>query len=479
MPLFLLIWLPLAVLIAGVLIVLRPGRDWTWLGVITLLLSFSIWIALPSNEGIVIDLFGDDQPEFEREVEIRQGLDLAGGLKVLLEADLPEGVDPTEEQLSEARRIIEQRIDSLGALEPVIQVQGSRRIIVELPGYDNPEAAIDLIRDTAQLEFIAVPSSLIPPPGAEVLTSLALEQQGIDPATITDDYVFETVMTGDILTNATVTLDQLGNPAVSFTLSTEGSQQFGDYTRDHRGEILGIVLDGVLLSSPQINAEIRGAGVIEGEFNAADAETLATQLRYGALPVPLRVDSTSTVGPTLGQISVQASIRAGLIGIGVVLLFMLIYYRVPGLAAALALLSFAVINLMIYKLVPVTLTLPAITGFLISIGTAVDGNILIFERMKEELRAGKRVPIAVETGFNRAWVSIRDSNLSTLLICIVLYLFGTSFGAGPVRGFAVTLALGLGVNMFTAIIVTRTFLGFLLRPFKETQLEGRRWLLGL
>ena len=200
---------------------------------------------------------------------------------------------------------------------------------------------------------------------------------------------------------------------------------------------------------------------------------------FATAPIPLTVDSTSTVGPTLGQISVAKSITAGLIGIGVVLLFMLVYYRLPGVAAALALLVFAALNLMVFKLLPVTMTLPAITGFLISVGTAVDGNILIFERLKEEVRRGRRIDRAVDAGFDRAWTSIRDSNLSSLIIAFILYGFGTSFGAGAVRGFAVTLALGLVLNLFTAVTVTRTFLHFLMLPIHEDTLTERKWLLGL
>ncbi len=483
MPTFLIIWLPLVVIALTALAVFRPSRQIAWLIIIALIAALAIWISLPNNPGVHIDLNGDGELDIDRDIAIRQGLDLAGGLQVLLEADLPPGESPPPGALDETRRIIEQRVDSLGALEPVIQVQGDRRIIVELPGYEDPESAVALIRETAQLEFIAVPNNLAPPAGTPVVTTLQQElaarrgeaaDEGEEPVV-----VYETVMTGSILQGAEVSYNSLQQPVVAFTLTPEGDQVFGDYTRDHIGEVLGIVLDGTLISAPVINAEIRGSGIIEGAFTVEEAERLATQLRYGALPVPLRVDSTSTVGPTLGQISIAQSIRAGLIGIVVVLLFMLIYYRLPGLAAALALLLFAVLNLAIYKLVPVTMTLPAITGFLISVGTAVDGNILIFERMKEELRAGKRVDVAVRAGFDRAWASIRDSNLSTLIISFILYAFGTSFGAGAVRGFAVTLALGLLLNLFTAVIVTRTLLHFLLLPFTEETLRRRLALLGL
>ncbi|GAB4475005.1 MAG: protein translocase subunit SecD [Anaerolineae bacterium] len=483
MPTFLIIWLPLVVIALTALAVFRPGRQITWLVIIALIAALAIWISLPNNPGVHVDLNGDGELDIDRTIAIRQGLDLAGGLQVLLEADLPPGESPPAGALDETRRIIEQRVDSLGALEPVIQVQGDRRIIVELPGYEDPESAVELIRETAQLEFIAVPNNLAPPPGTPVVTTLQQElaaQREEAPADEEEPaIVYETVMTGSILQSAEVSYNSLQQPVVAFTLTPEGDQVFGDYTRDHIGDMLGIVLDGTLISAPVINAEIRGSGIIEGAFTVEEAERLATQLRYGALPVPLRVDSTSTVGPTLGQISITQSIRAGLIGIAVVLLFMLIYYRLPGVAAALALLLFAVLNLAIYKLLPVTMTLPAITGFLISVGTAVDGNILIFERMKEELRAGKRVDVAVRAGFDRAWASIRDSNLSTLIISFILYAFGTSFGAGAVRGFAVTLALGLLLNLFTAVIVTRTFLHFLLLPFTEETLRRRLALLGL
>jgi len=483
-PIFLLVWMPVTVVALVALAVFRPKRQVTWLVIIALLVSGAVWASLPNNPGISADFNGDGVPDIQRDIVIRQGLDLAGGLQVLLEADTPPNTQLQPGALDETRRIIEQRVDSLGALEPVIQVQGDRRIIVELPGYDDPQAAVDLIRETALLEFITVPSTAFAPPeGSDVTTTLQLERQGldpaeVDPAEVPGGQIFETVMTGEILATADVRADNLGQPVVGFTLTPQGDTLFGDYTRDHQGEILGIVLDGKLISAPVIRAEIRGGGVIEGNFTSESASELATQLRYGALPVPLRVDSISSVGPTLGQVSVAQSVRAGLIGIAVVLLFMLVYYRVPGIAAALALLVFAVLNLAIYKLMPVTMTLPAITGFLISIGTAVDGNILIFERMKEELRAGKRVSVAVASGFDRAWASIRDSNLSSLIISAILYLFGTSFGAGAVRGFAVTLALGLVLNLFTAVTVTRTFLYYLLQIFGEDTLSRQRWLLG-
>ncbi|MEP7294287.1 MAG: SecD/SecF family protein translocase subunit, partial [Chloroflexota bacterium] len=217
---------------------------------------------------------------------------------------------------------------------------------------------------------------------------------------------------------------------------------------------------------------------IEGNFSQQEAQQLALQLRSGALPIPLRVESAETVGATLGQESVNLSIRAGIIGVIVVLMFMVIYYRVPGIAADLALLVFVALNMALFKIIPVTLTLPAIVGFLISIGTAVDGNILIFERIKEELRGGSPLDVALDQGFNRAWKSIRDSNFSTIIISGILFLFGQTPGASVVAGFAITLALGLVINLFTAVLVTRTFLHLLVALLRQP-LKERVWLLGV
>jgi protein-export membrane protein SecD len=408
--------------------------------------------------------------------------------------------------MNEVRRIVEERINSLGALEPVVQLRGNRRLIIELPGFQDPDRATDLIRQTALLEFVEIPDPNIAIPGMSIQTDHvrgqgASTEQGTPSPTATVEAdatptaaeatpapeatptgpIYHTVMTGEMLTTADVDTQQsTTGPVVTFELTPEGAQVFGEYTSGHVGGFLGIVLDGVLISAPRISVAItEGRGIIEGDFTLAEANQLATQLKYGALPVPLRVQSTNTVGPTLGQISVQQSIRAGIIGIAVVLLFMLIYYRVPGISAALALLVFAVLNFAIYKFVPVTLTLPAITGFLISVGTAVDGNVLIFERMKEELRAGKRLSAAVDAGFDRAWTSIRDSNLSSLIICIILMVFGSSYGASTVTGFALTLFIGLIINLFTAVVVTRTFLHFILKPVTDETVTARGWILGL
>jgi preprotein translocase subunit SecD len=318
------------------------------------------------------------------------------------------------------------------------------------------------------------------------------------------DQVFATVLTGAHLRTAAVQrAQQTGQFMIAFELNEEGGQIFADFTGRNIDKFASIVLDKEVISSPVIRSQIPdGQGVIEGDFTLEEAQQLVVQLRYGSLPVPLRVETTRAIGPTLGQDSVQRSVQAGLVGIFIVLLFMLIYYRLPGLLADFALVLYGLLNLAIYMagwpvlllisvlliisyivdrrdawplilgaimilltfglavagFTSVTLTLPAITGFILSTGMAVDANILVFERMKEELRAGRSLSAAIEAGFSRAWTSIRDSNISTLITCGILYYFGSTFGAGAVRGFAITLALGVIINMFTAITVTRTFM---------------------
>jgi preprotein translocase subunit SecD len=246
---------------------------------------------------------------------------------------------------------------------------------------------------------------------------------------------------------------------VAFELNSEGTQIFSNFTSTHIGQILGIVLDKEVISIPSINSAITGGrGVIEGNFTADTANALALQLKYGSLPIPLKVITSETVGPTLGQDSLRKSLVAGLIGMTVVILFMGLYYRLPGIVADLALLCYALIAYALFRFIPVTLTLPGIAGFVLSVGVAVDANVLIFERTKEELRGGRSLRQAIDLGWSRAWPSIRDSNFSTLITCGILFWFGNTFGASIVKGFALTLAIGVGVSMFTAIVVTRTFL---------------------
>jgi preprotein translocase subunit SecD len=269
---------------------------------------------------------------------------------------------------------------------------------------------------------------------------------------------YHTVMTGVGLSDASASLDQLGRWVINFQLTAEGSRVFGDYTTSHVGQNLAIVLDKRVLSAPRIDNGITGQGTISGSFTQESSNQLALQLRSGSLPVPLRIVTSREVGPSLGEDSVQKSILAGIIGVAVIAFYMIAYYRLPGVVAVIALLVYGLLTFALFILIPVTLTLPGIAGFVLSLGAALDANVLIFERLKEELRGGRNLRQAVDAGFHRAWTSIRDSNISTLITCVILYWFGSTFGASIVKGFALTLALGVFVSLFTAITVTRTIL---------------------
>ena len=452
-----------------------------WLIFIIVLLALALWVDF-SKEISVTNPF-TDTPLITRNVEARLGLDLRGGLQTLLEADLPETATIASGELEVTRQILESRANGLGVSEVVMQTAGERRIVAEFPGVSNPEEVVASLQQTGLLEFVDMGTS----PAAEgsvIQTDFGQDtssQTATPTATPTEAPTdqppatsYHTVMTGSDLVDAFVSTDQTGRPAVSFTLSPEGAVIFSEYTSSHKNQYLGIVLDKTLISAPVVNDPITdGSGIIQGSFTAAEANQLAIQLRYGSLPVPIKVVESRTVGATLGEESVRRSLMAGVIGLTVVILFMLLYYRLPGFIADLALISYAILALALFKLIPVVLTLPGIAGFILSIGMAVDANILIFERLKEELRAGRNIRQAIDLGWSRAWPSIRDSNTSTLITCLILYAFGNSFGASMVKGFSVTLALGVGVSLFTAIIVTRTFLHTLLDNIKLT--EHPRW----
>lgn len=441
---------------------------------IILLVVIVVWIDIPNNPGIHIG-------NINRDIAPRLGLDLVGGVQALLEADLPQNTNITPEQMQTARTIVENRVNGLGVAEPVVQLAGDRRIVVELPGETNPDEALAVLRQTGLLEFVDMGSTPLPQ-GTVIQTDFGqadAAQQPTPEATPSTaqpgtDQIWHTVMTGAELESVSVVTSQAGEIQVSFTLTSEGAQTFADYTTSNVGKYLAIVLDKAVISAPQINSPItEGSGVITGNFTVDSANALAVQLRYGSLPIPLTVVTSQTVGPTLGQDSLNKSLVAGLIGLTVVILFMALYYRLPGILADLALLVYALVTFAIFTIVPVTLTLPGIAGFVLSVGVAVDANILIFERLKEELRSGKKLRQAIDLGWARAWPSIRDSNLSTLITCAILFWFGSTFGASIVKGFSLTLAIGVLVSMFTAIIVTRTFLHVVLDNIDFS--EHHRW----
>ncbi|MGD9029360.1 MAG: protein translocase subunit SecD [Anaerolineae bacterium] len=482
----------------------RP-RIWRLVAIIAIA-ALSLFVVLNINHpGWVEDLLFW-QAEAQRDIALRLGLDLQGGLKVLLAADPAEGQEFDSSSMETARRIVENRVNSLGLAEPVVQAQGERRIIVELPGIDNPEQAVETIKGTALLEFVDAGFNPVMP-GTVVTTTLggpeAAEEGEVadtaapEPTATTEvtpttaltetetaqpeatGQVYETILTGADIANVGLDRTEQNEYIIPFELQPDAAETFSAYTGSHVGQFLCIVLDKEILSCPTIREQIPGGtGSISGAFSFEDARQLAIQLRYGALPMPLRVESFNRVGATLGDESVQRSVRAGVIGLSVVLLFMLVYYRLPGALADVALIIYVLINLALYKLVPITLTLPGIAGFILSAGMAVDANILIFERMKEELRVGRRLTRAIELGFERAWPSIRDGQLSTLIICAILFFFGSNFGASIVKGFAITLALGTMVNLFTAVFATRTLVRQVAFAAGEW-LSAREWILGV
>jgi len=449
-----------------------------WLITIIILLAFSLWIDLSSD--ITLNNPFNNTTLFSRNIETKLGLDLRGGLQTLLEADLPEGATIASGDLETTRQILDKRANALGVSEVLMQTAGDRRIVAEFPGVTNPEEVIASLQQTGLLEFVDTGDTR-PQEGTLVQTDFATSSapettDGSQPQT-----VYHTIMTGKELVTINVSKASLsGKYNIDFTLTPAGTKIFGDHTTANVNKILTIVLDKRVISAPTINGPITtGSGQITGNFTAESANAFAAQLRYGSLPVPIKVVESRTVGATLGEESVRKSLMAGSIGLAVVILFMIFYYRLPGFIADLALVCYAIFTLAIYKFgIPglfsnITLTLPGIAGFILSVGMAVDANILIFERLKEELRAGRNLRQAIDLGWSRAWPSIRDSNTSTLITCAILYIFGNSFGASMVKGFSITLALGVGVSLFTAIIVTRTFLHTLLDNIKSV--DHPRW----
>lgn len=385
---------------------------------------------------------------FVRDLEIKKGLDLAGGTSLTLQADMSKV--PAQDRtaaLESLQGIIERRVNLYGVSEPVVQtakVGNDYRVIVELAGVTNLNQAIALVGKTADLSF-----------REEVDASAAAQVSSVS-ASLFGPFQKLTNLTGKDLKLAQPSFNQqTGEPVVNLTLNEVGAKKWADITTRNVGKRIAILLDNQILISPTvINPIPDGQTVISGGFTAAATKEISTLLNSGALPAPVRVIEQRTIGATLGQDSINRSLLAGAVGLVIVAIFMVANYGKFGLVADLALIIYALIVMALFKLIPVTLTLAGIAGFILSIGMAVDANILIFERMKEEMRWGRNRLGAIEAGFNRAFPSIRDSNASTLITCVILYWFGT----GPVRGFAVTLAIGVVVSLFTAITVTRTFL---------------------
>lgn len=442
------------------------------LALIVVVAALAIWVDT-STEIQIRNPF-NDAILYQRSVEPRLGLDLQGGLQVLLEADLPEDADIDADAMETARTIVENRTNALGVSENVIQLAGDRRIVGEFPGAEDADAILDIIQQTGLLEFVDT-GDFAPEEGALLQTDYATgSSTDLTPTADGTEAqtVYHTIMTGRELTGVNVTPGATGGAAIDFTLSPEGATIFGQHTAANINKFLTITLDKRVISAPRIEGAIpSGQGQITGQFTAESANALAVQLRYGSLPIPLKVVETRIIGPTLGEDSLQKSLMAGLIGMIIVMLFMAIYYRLPGVVADVSILFYAAIAFAIFKYFHFTLTLPGIAGFLLSTGAALDANILIFERLKEELRNGRNIVQAVDQGWTRAWSSIRDSNLATIITSLILFWFGSTFGATIVKGFSLTLALGVVISLFTAIYVTRTLLSAVLKNAKIENLD--------
>lgn len=398
--------------------------------------SFSTQISRPEID------FSLGNFRIKRELELKQGLDLAGGTHLIFKANMAnvaEGDRPSA--LEAARNNIERRVNFFGISEPLVQtskVGEEYRLLVELPGIKEIDQAIDLVGRTAQLDF--------------------REQESTDSANF-----LPTGLTGKDLKRSQIKFDQnTGQVQVGLEFDSDGAQKFAEITTRNVGKIVGIFLDEQPVSLPRVDEPITsGDAVIRGNFTLDEAKKLSIQLNAGALPVPIEIIEQRNIGATLGKESVEKSIRAGLVGLLMVIGFMWALYGRLGFLADMALVIYGLITLALYKLIPVTLTLPGIAGFILSVGMAVDSNILIFERIKEEVRWGKHQREAMELGFGRAWDSIRDANICTLITCFILFNpFNWSFlnVSGMIRGFALTLGLGIFISLFTGVVVTRTLL---------------------
>ncbi len=411
-------------------------------------------------------------------LEMNLGLDLKGGSRLVLEARPTKTAAVTADRVDAIKRVLENRIDQLGVVEPTLQRQGDDRVVVELPGIQDLDRARRIIGATAQLEFVDTGATGVPegvcwtPDGAHIIVGGgALVGEALQRACRSNDVAAlppgharavakKVVLTGADLSEAKPEPDPQ-NPSrwhVAFAFRGAGAKALEQHTGTHVGQYLTILLDNRVISSPVIQSKLEGGrGVITGNFTAESAGDLATLLRGGALPLPVEIIEERTVGPTLGRDSLEASLRAGVIAALLVVLFMVANYALPGVLAVLALAVYGLITLAILRVLGATLTLPGIAGFVLSVGIAIDANVLIFERIKDELRNRKSVRTAVDLGWNRALSAIIDSNVTTLIGAAVLFWLGT----GPVRGFAVTMGLGVLVSLLTSIFVTRGFVGLL------------------
>jgi len=428
------------------------------LSLIVLALAGGVGLFVYKSEFKINKNFGQEKAFFQNH-QFRLGLDLSGGSHLIYKADVS-GVPEADvaSSMDALRDVIERRVNLFGVSEPVVQVEeggfisgGDQKLIVDLPGITDVEKATAMIGQTPLLEFKTERSKDEPQNvtvGPDGKINLDMSQQFVN-----------TELTGRYLKKATLEFDQnTREPRVSLQFDETGTRLFGEITKANVGKMVAIYLDGSPISTPVVRQEILdGQAVISGSFTPTEAKQLVGRLNSGALPVPITLLSKQTIGATLGGSATNAGVKAGVIGFLLVALFLIVWYRLPGLVAVVSLSIFVVIMLALFKLIPVTLTAAGIAGFIISMGIAVDANVLTFERIKEELRGGRTVADAVSVGFHRAWSSIRDSNTSSFITAVILFWFGTSL----IKGFALTLGLGVLVSMFSAITITKIFLGAL------------------
>lgn len=398
----------------------------------------------------------EKEKSFVKNNSFRLGLDLSGGSHLIYKADLSlVGEGEIGNSMNALRDVIERRVNLFGVSEPIVQVQnssfisgGEEKLIVDLPGVTDVDRAVAMIGQTPLLEFKTEapadqPKNVTVGPDGKV--NVDMSQQFVN-----------TELTGRYLKKAILNFDQnTREPIVSLQFDDTGKKLFAEITKANVGKMVAIYLDGSPITTPVVREEIsNGEAVISGNFNPNEAKQLVGRLNSGALPVPITLLSKQTIGATLGDSAVNAGVKAGIIGFLLIALFLILWYRLPGIFAVISLSIFVLIMLSLFKLIPVTITAAGIAGFIISIGIAVDANILIFERIKEELRSGRNVADSISAGFERAWTSIRDSNISSLITAIILFWFGTSL----IKGFALTLGMGIIISLFSGIVITRMFL---------------------
>lgn len=434
---------------------------------ILILMVTAAFLVYPKNPGINLSKYGIN---YSNDLKFRLGLDLQGGTHLVYQADLSQIKDKDKTSaMSGVRDVIERRISALA--EPNVQISRGDRLVVDIAGIKDVNQAIKTIGETPFLEFKEEMTDAEKAQVREQYKSLNLSEDVLAGAGL---FYKSTGLDGKQLDRADISYNSSTyEPEVQLQFNAEGTKLFGDITTRNVGKKVAIFLDGTPISIPKVDEPITdGKAVISGNFTADEAKVLVQRLNAGALPVPISLLSQQTINASLGQDSVDSSVTAGIVGFLLLALFMIIYYRLPGVLAVLALVIYALTSLAIFKLIPITLTLSGIAGFILSIGMAVDANVLIFERTKEELRKGKTLTTAIEEGFVRAWSSIFDSNTSTLITCFILAYFGT----GTIRGFAITLAIGVLLSMFSAVTVTKNLLkvAIMVKKFQNPWFFGVR-----